>query len=1034
MHKDQHRHFLTYTLEHLIGAAFIIVLSATVGYVAQAQSTPGGTSSSTAYTPDTIPPTAPVLHLMTVTTSSISLSWEGATDNVGVAGYRLFKNGALLANLTGNSYNDVSNLTPGSTIGYYVVAVDSAGNVSPQSNTSIVQMPISNTTTSLDPTLTPPVLQLGTVTTGKVDLLWTVPATSGYTVPYGYSIYRNNSLIANVTTTSYIDSASLLPGTSYFYYVKSVSSAGAASLPSNTVTAMMPVTSTTALPPTGSLLTVSFGATVAPITDCTTGKPLTEVFLVTSDAAGGKFQITSDTGFSNAPFELGRYPLSNGHYYWKAVPASGYTVMGDSAGTFTLSGECIAPAITQSTPQAIATSGTPTTATLPAINIMTGDTFPLKYAENLLIIPTVSIDNVRLNATDPVSGNVTFDVVALGMTRAIFVIESIKTGKQFIDKNLGVVHKDATSEWSVVWNSANMPNGDYTLFALTDNSAGTTFISKRVSFIARNQTTEASAGTGIVNTSAQVRPVIKIFVDNSPVPQGTLDFNNETVELRVASANAKNVHFFASVSGKSTPIELGKGEIDDLLSGHAYDIWTLSVDTNEIEQNSYKLFARVLYLDGTVAESSPILMKVNHASDLLSANRDGSGVSTTLGDGVLTAAQKEEILARVTKPGECTNTLECSVYCKSAASSTAACHAFVRYRGKEIVVASLAGDVSKERLEDMLADPKKRLKNLPSAVMHAQDMVDYCADPSHADICSRALERNDLISTSTLEEKIKQLIVSRDAEKALFTERIGARAFIDTDKDGITDYDEVNLYHTSPNDTDTDHDGVPDDEELLEHTNPNGRDALAINIDHASHTPGTSGSSTGTSVFSRPASEGVIHEDPRIAGVTQKSLLAVNDVVAQEIGYDEHGTSTVKKIKFSGSALPNSYITLYIFSNPIVVTVKADAAGEWTYTLDKELPNGSHQVVSAITNEGGHILAKSEPLPFVKEAAAVSVGANALLPNQTTPGFFTSASLYAFIAILIGLLGVAFSIIGFVVHQRSPAGGDVLFPDAKKDD
>ena len=117
MHTPRHRHFLIYTLEHLIGAAFIIVLSVSVGYVAQAQSTAGGTSSSTIYTPDTIPPTAPVLHLTSVTTSSVSLSWEGATDNVGVAGYRLFKNGAVLANLTGTSYIDISNLTPGSKIG-----------------------------------------------------------------------------------------------------------------------------------------------------------------------------------------------------------------------------------------------------------------------------------------------------------------------------------------------------------------------------------------------------------------------------------------------------------------------------------------------------------------------------------------------------------------------------------------------------------------------------------------------------------------------------------------------------------------------------------------------------------------------------------------------------------------------------------------------------------------------------------------------------------------------------------------------------
>jgi hypothetical protein len=171
-------------------------------------------------------------------------------------------------------------------------------------------------------------------------------------------------------------------------------------------------------------------------------------------------------------------------------------------------------------------------------------------------------------------------------------------------------------------------------------------------------------------------------------------------------------------------------------------------------------------------------------------------------------------------------------------------------------------------------------------------------------------------------------------------------------------------------------------------------------------------------------------EDPLIAGSEKKDILAVTNVQVAEVGAGEGGTTTAKKLLLSGSALPNSFITLYIFSAPIVVTVKTDATGAWTYTLDKELADGSHKVVSAITDDGGHILAKSEPLPFVKVAAAVSIGSNALLPSDETPGFFSGASLYAFIAILIGLIGVAFSIIGFVVHQRGSAEGP-LFPPSK---
>ena len=75
--------------------------------------------------------------------------------------------------------------------------------------------------------------------------------------------------------------------------------------------------------------------------------------------------------------------------------------------------------------------------------------------------------------------------------------------------------------------------------------------------------------------------------------------------------------------------------------------------------------------------------------------------------------------------------------------------------------------------------------------------------------------------------------------------------------------------------------------------------------------------------------------------------------------------------------------------------------------------------MTAITDGGGRILAKSEPLPFVKQAAAVSVGSDAFVPTQNVPGFFTGPSLYAFIAILIGLLGAAFSIIGFISYRHT---------------
>lgn len=48
----------------------------------------------------------------------------------------------------------------------------------------------------------------------------------------------------------------------------------------------------------------------------------------------------------------------------------------------------------------------------------------------------------------------------------------------------------------------------------------------------------------------------------------------------------------------------------------------------------------------------------------------------------------------------------------------------------------------------------------------------------------------------------------------------------DTDKDGLTDYEEVSVYHTNPLKSDTDGDGVSDGQEVRQGTNPLGPGTL----------------------------------------------------------------------------------------------------------------------------------------------------------------------------------------------------------------
>jgi hypothetical protein len=64
----------------------------------------------------------------------VNLSWTASSDNVGVAGYKIFRGGTQIATSSTTSYADTT-VQPGTTYTYYVVAYDGAGNTSAPSST-----------------------------------------------------------------------------------------------------------------------------------------------------------------------------------------------------------------------------------------------------------------------------------------------------------------------------------------------------------------------------------------------------------------------------------------------------------------------------------------------------------------------------------------------------------------------------------------------------------------------------------------------------------------------------------------------------------------------------------------------------------------------------------------------------------------------------------------------------------------------------------------------------------------------------------
>ncbi|WP_109300870.1 M14 family zinc carboxypeptidase [Aquimarina sp. AU474] len=89
-------------------------------------------------TPDNEAPSAPTnLVTSNITSSSITLSWEASSDNIGVVGYDVYQGTNLIDSTTGSGLiSVVSGLTPNTAYSFTVVAKDGAGNTSASSNTA----------------------------------------------------------------------------------------------------------------------------------------------------------------------------------------------------------------------------------------------------------------------------------------------------------------------------------------------------------------------------------------------------------------------------------------------------------------------------------------------------------------------------------------------------------------------------------------------------------------------------------------------------------------------------------------------------------------------------------------------------------------------------------------------------------------------------------------------------------------------------------------------------------------------------------
>jgi chitodextrinase len=173
---------------------------------------------------DTQAPSVPAgVNANVINATQVNLSWQAASDNVGVAGYTIYRDGNVLTTVVGSTlnYSDFSAM-PTTTYAYSVDAYDLAGNHSAQSS------PVSVTTPVMPPSLTfnvnadtyvnsgSPTSSYGSATVWRVDaspdfhayLKFTVQGLAGYPIQSAYlEVFANSNSNIGISALTVADNS-----------------------------------------------------------------------------------------------------------------------------------------------------------------------------------------------------------------------------------------------------------------------------------------------------------------------------------------------------------------------------------------------------------------------------------------------------------------------------------------------------------------------------------------------------------------------------------------------------------------------------------------------------------------------------------------------------------------------------------------------------------------------------------------------------------------------------------------------------------
>jgi hypothetical protein len=200
-------------------ASLVIVLSITgCGSAGEADASGSRSAAFMQRHGDRRPPSIPeALSAVAISATEIYLAWSPSTDNVGVTGYVISRDGAPLARQGEvTEYKDAT--VSGSTqYSFTVAAIDRAGNISGQSQAAVVITPASNTPPTVSVT-SPQSAAVGVALNSSISAIFSETMTlnnASFTVTTNSGVAVTGSVTVTDNTATFVPSVNFDANTEY---------------------------------------------------------------------------------------------------------------------------------------------------------------------------------------------------------------------------------------------------------------------------------------------------------------------------------------------------------------------------------------------------------------------------------------------------------------------------------------------------------------------------------------------------------------------------------------------------------------------------------------------------------------------------------------------------------------------------------------------------------------------------------------------------------------------------------------------------